>query len=71
MMAVLNAIGIEGEQTAMVLAVDWFLDRLRTAVNVFSNAVGVAVIAQISKSRMVDKYSEEDIQNYESQGMSA
>lgn len=31
---------------AMILALDWFFDRLRTPVNIWSDAVGAAVIAQ-------------------------
>ncbi|VAX40916.1 Proton/glutamate symport protein @ Sodium/glutamate symport protein [hydrothermal vent metagenome] len=44
MVIVLNAVGLPIEATALILVVDWFLDRLRTSVNVFGDAVGAAVV---------------------------
>ena len=44
MVLVLNAVGLPSEGIALILAVDWFLDRCRTVVNVWGDAVGAAVI---------------------------
>ena len=44
MVLVLKAVGLPVEGIAMILAVDWFLDRFRTVVNVWGDAVGAAVI---------------------------
>jgi len=44
MVIVLNAVGIPTGYIGLILAVDWFLDRFRTAVNVFGDTVGAAVI---------------------------
>lgn len=44
MLIVLNAVGLPVEYIALILSVDWLLDRFRTAVNVFGDAVGAAVI---------------------------
>lgn len=44
MVIVLNAVGLPTEGIAMILAVDWFLDRCRTTVNVLGDSVGAAVI---------------------------
>ena len=44
MVIVLNAVGLPTEGIAMILAIDWFLDRCRTTVNVLGDAVGAAVI---------------------------
>src|SRR5690606_7481530 len=44
MLIVLNAVGLPVEYIGLILAVDWLLDRFRTAVNVFGDAVGAAVI---------------------------
>ena len=44
MVIVLNAVGLPTEGIAMILAIDWFLDRCRTTVNVLGDTVGAAVI---------------------------
>lgn len=44
MVIVLTAVGLPLEGIALLLAVDWFLDRFRTVVNVWGDSVGAAVI---------------------------
>ena len=44
MVIVLNAAGLPTEGIALLLTVDWFLDRFRTSVNVWGDAVGAAVV---------------------------
>jgi Na+/H+-dicarboxylate symporter len=44
MVIVLSAVGLPLEGVSLLLAVDWFLDRFRTTVNVFGDAVGAAVV---------------------------
>jgi Na+/H+-dicarboxylate symporter len=44
MVIVLNAVGLPTEGIAMILAIDWFLDRCRTTVNVLGDTVGAAII---------------------------
>ena len=44
MLIVLNAVGLPTEYISLILAVDWLLDRFRTTVNVFGDAVGAAVV---------------------------
>jgi Na+/H+-dicarboxylate symporter len=44
MVIVLNAIGLPIEYMSLILAVDWLLDRFRTAVNAFGDSVGAAVV---------------------------
>ena len=41
---VLNAVGLPLEGIGMLLAIDWFLDRCRTTVNVWGDSVGAAVV---------------------------
>ncbi len=41
---VLNAVGLPLEGIGLLLAVDWFLDRFRTSINVWGDAVGAAVV---------------------------
>jgi solute carrier family 1 (neuronal/epithelial high affinity glutamate transporter), member 1 len=44
MALVLTAVGLPMEGVGLILAVDWFLDRIRTAINVWGDSVGAAVI---------------------------
>lgn len=44
MLIVLSAVGLPAEGIGLLLAVDWLLDRFRTAVNVWGDSVGCAVI---------------------------
>lgn len=44
MVIVLSAVGLPLDGIALLLAVDWFLDRFRTVVNVWGDSVGAAVI---------------------------
>ncbi len=44
MVIVLTAVGLPVTGIGLILAIDWFLDRLRTTVNVFGDSVGAAVI---------------------------
>ena len=47
MALVLTAVGLPLEGVGLILAVDWFLDRIRTAVNVWGDSVGAAVIEKL------------------------
>lgn len=44
MLIVLSAVGLPIEYVGLILSVDWLLDRFRTAVNTFGDAVGAAVV---------------------------
>ncbi len=44
LLIVLAAVGLPAAGIGTILAIDWFLDRERTSVNVFGDAVGAAVI---------------------------
>lgn len=46
MVIVLQAVGLPLEGIGLLLAVDWFLDRFRTAVNVWGDAVGAAYVSR-------------------------
>ena len=45
MVLVLESVGIPIEGIGIILAVDWFLDRFRTAVNVLGDIIGAAIIS--------------------------
>jgi Na+/H+-dicarboxylate symporter len=44
MLLVLTAVGLPPEGIGLILSIDWILDRFRTAVNVWGDAVGAAVV---------------------------
>jgi len=48
---VMESIGLPKEAVSLILAVDWFLDRFRTMVNVYGDTICVA---------FVDKYARFD-----------
>jgi Na+/H+-dicarboxylate symporter len=48
MVIVLTAVGLPLEGIALLLAVDWFLDRFRTTVNVWGDCVGAAVVDRLT-----------------------
>lgn len=51
MVFVLSAVGLPLEGIGLIWAVDWFLDRCRTTVNVWGDSIGAAVIAQTEEFR--------------------
>ena len=44
MSLVLTAVGLPLEGVGLIIGVDWFLDRFRTAVNVWGDSIGAAVV---------------------------
>ncbi len=44
MVIVLTAVGLPISGIGIILAIDWFLDRLRTTVNVYGDTIGAGVI---------------------------
>jgi Na+/H+-dicarboxylate symporter len=55
MVLVLQAVGLPLEGIGLILAVDWFLDRCRTTVNVWGDSIGAAVIATTAEIGLVDR----------------
>jgi len=54
MVIVLRAVGLPLEGIGMLLAIDWFLDRCRTTVNVWGDSVGAAVLDRLDPIREED-----------------
>ncbi|XP_064476357.1 excitatory amino acid transporter 3-like isoform X2 [Ornithodoros turicata] len=48
MVMVLNAVGLPADDITLIIVVDWFLDRFRTAINVLGDAVGACVVEKLS-----------------------
>ena len=40
----MTAIGLPSDKISLILAIDWFLDRFRTAINVMGDSIGCAVV---------------------------
>jgi Na+/H+-dicarboxylate symporter len=51
MVFVLQAVGLPLEGIGLIWAIDWFLDRCRTTVNVWGDSIGAAVISQTKEIR--------------------
>ncbi len=49
MVIVLQAVKLPIEGISMILVIDWLLDRFRTSINVWGDAVGAAVIEEMEK----------------------
>jgi Na+/H+-dicarboxylate symporter len=49
MAIVLTAVGIDPREAGLILAVDWFLDRFRTAVNVAGDSIGAGVVDHLEQ----------------------
>ena len=47
MVLVLQAVGLPIEGVGIILAIDWFLDRFRTTINVWGDSIGAAVIEKL------------------------
>ncbi len=58
MSLVLTAVGLPLEGIGIILAIDWFLDRCRTTVNVWGDSVGAAVIAETAEMKAAARQAE-------------
>ena len=47
MVIVLEAVGLPLEGIGLILAIDWFLDRCRTTINVYGDSIGAAVVGRL------------------------
>ncbi|XP_074056185.1 excitatory amino acid transporter 4 isoform X4 [Macrotis lagotis] len=52
MVIVLTSVGLPTEDITLIIAVDWFLDRLRTTTNVLGDSVGAAIIEHLSRKEL-------------------
>ncbi|XP_071800156.1 excitatory amino acid transporter 3-like [Asterias amurensis] len=49
---VLNAVGLPADDVTLIIVIDWFLDRIRTTVNVAGDAFGAGIVYYRSKDRL-------------------
>ncbi|UXI15767.1 serine/threonine protein kinase rio3 [Sarcoptes scabiei] len=52
MLLVLTALGLPTKDISMIIAVDWFLDRIRTSINVLGDAYGAGVVYHLSREEL-------------------
>lgn len=52
MVIVLSAVGLPTDDITLIIAVDWFLDRFRTMVNVLGDAYGTGIVEKLSKKQL-------------------
>ncbi|KAI3414022.1 glutamate synthase [NADH] [Globodera pallida] len=49
MLLVLTAVGLPVNDVSLIIAVDWFLDRIRTSINVLGDAFGAGIVYHFTK----------------------
>lgn len=54
MVMVLETVGLPPEDVTIILAVDWLLDRFRTAINVLGDSIGAGIVYHLSKDELDD-----------------
>uniref|UniRef100_A0A670YKW6 Amino acid transporter n=1 Tax=Pseudonaja textilis TaxID=8673 RepID=A0A670YKW6_PSETE len=52
MLLILTAVGLPTQDISLLVAVDWFLDRMRTSVNVVGDSFGAGIVYHLSKAEL-------------------
>jgi Na+/H+-dicarboxylate symporter len=58
MVIVFEAVGIDPVHIGTLISIDWFLDRCRTTVNVWGDAIGSAVVERLDVTKEVELAAE-------------
>ncbi len=70
MLIILSALDLPAEQISLIYTVDWFLDRLRTTINVWGDAIGCGIVAHLSKADIENLSKGNDVEFSLSEGSS-
>ncbi|KAJ8277387.1 hypothetical protein GJAV_G00074610 [Gymnothorax javanicus] len=58
MVIVLTSVGLPTEDITLIIAVDWFLDRLRTTTNVLGDSLGAGIVEHLSRQELLNQDAE-------------
>lgn len=58
MVIVLTSVGLPTDDITLIIAVDWFLDRLRTTTNVLGDSLGAGIIEHLSRHELKNQDAE-------------